>query len=60
MVTPSKTSPTAFDTEKPDPATVTVAPIGPWVGVTLILGVVTVNGCAVLDFPVAKSWPTTP
>jgi len=31
------------DTEKPVPATVTVAPMGPWPGVTVIVGVVTVN-----------------
>jgi hypothetical protein len=33
----------AVDTEKPVPATVTVAPTGPCVGVTVIAGVVTVN-----------------
>ena len=33
----------AVDTEKPVPATVTVAPIGPCAGVTVIAGVVTVN-----------------
>ena len=29
IVTPSKTSPTALDTEKPVPETITVAPAGP-------------------------------
>lgn len=58
-VTPSKASPTALETEKPFPATVTVAPIGPKVGVTVMVGVVTVNGCAVDDLPVARSCPTT-
>ncbi len=33
----------AVDTEKPVPATVTVAPIGPRPGVTVIAGVVTVK-----------------
>ncbi len=33
----------AVDTEKPVPATVTVAPIGPCPGVTVIAGVVTVK-----------------
>jgi hypothetical protein len=33
----------AVDTEKPVPATVNVAPIGPCPGVTVIAGVVTVN-----------------
>lgn len=59
IVTPSKTSPTVLDTEKPVPATVTVAPIGACVGVTVIVGVVTLNACAVVDLPVAKSCPTT-
>ncbi len=44
IVTESKTSDdSAVDTEKPVPATVTVAPIGPCPGVTVIRGVVTVN-----------------
>jgi hypothetical protein len=44
MVTPSNTSDArVVDTEKPVPDTVTVAPIGPWVGLTRIAGVVTVN-----------------
>jgi len=43
IVTPSNTSLTALVTENPVPATVTVAPIGPWPGVTVIAGVVTVN-----------------
>ncbi len=47
IVTPSKTSPTVLDTEKPVPDTVTVAPTGPCFGVRVIFGVVTVN------FPVA-------
>ena len=42
-VTPSNTSPTVLETEKPVPDTVTVAPTGPWAGVTAIAGVVTVN-----------------
>jgi hypothetical protein len=33
----------AADTEKPVPETVTLAPTGPCVGVTVIAGVVTVN-----------------
>jgi hypothetical protein len=44
IVTESNTSvDNAVDTEKPVPATVTVAPIGPCAGVTVIAGVVTVN-----------------
>jgi hypothetical protein len=43
MGTPRNDSVTAFDTVNPVPPTVTVAPTGPWVGVTLIFGVVTVN-----------------
>jgi hypothetical protein len=42
-VTPSKTSFSALVTEKPVPDTVTVTPTGPWVGPTVIVGVVTVN-----------------
>ncbi len=46
IVTESKTSDdSAVDTEKPVPATVTVAPIGPCPGVTVIAGGVTVNDC---------------
>ncbi|MCI4353730.1 MAG: hypothetical protein L3K14_10200 [Thermoplasmata archaeon] len=47
IVTPSKTNPTVLDTVKPVPDTVTVEPTGPCFGLTVILGVVTVN------FPVA-------
>ena len=44
IVTESNTSDdNAVDKEKPVPATVTVAPIGPCAGVTVIAGVVTVN-----------------
>jgi hypothetical protein len=44
IVTPSNTSDvSATDTENPVPDTVTVAPTGPWVGDTVIAGVVTVN-----------------
>ena len=44
IVIPSKTRDArAVETEKPVPATVTVAPIGPCPGVTVIAGVVTVN-----------------
>ncbi len=44
IVTESKTSDdSAVDTEKPVPETVTLAPTGPCVGVTVIAGVVTVN-----------------
>jgi hypothetical protein len=50
IVTASKTSPTALVTEKPVPDTVTVAPSGPWAGLTVIAGVVTIN------VPVAV-WP---
>jgi hypothetical protein len=53
MVTPSKTSPTGLETEKPVPDTVTVAPTGPCFGLTVIFGVVTVN------FPVAVPPPTS-
>jgi hypothetical protein len=43
-VTPSKTREArVLDTENPVPATVTVEPVGPWLGVTEIAGVVTVN-----------------
>ncbi|MCI4353731.1 MAG: hypothetical protein L3K14_10205, partial [Thermoplasmata archaeon] len=47
IVTPSKTNPTRLETVKPVPDAVTVAPTGPCFGLTVILGVVTVN------FPVA-------
>jgi hypothetical protein len=43
IVTPSRTNPTGVVTEKPVPETVTVAPVGPWPGVTAIAVVVTVN-----------------
>ena len=44
IVTESNTSDdSAVDTEKPVPATVTVAPIGPCPGATVMAGVVTVN-----------------
>jgi hypothetical protein len=43
IVIPSRTSPTALVTEKPVPETVTLAPTGPWVGPTVIAGVVPVN-----------------
>jgi hypothetical protein len=49
----------AFDTEKPVPDTVTVAPMGPWAGLTVIVGVVTVNVCAVVRVVDAVSSPTT-
>ncbi len=49
IVTPSKTSPTVLDTEKPVPDTVTVAPTGPWLGLTVIAGVVIVNGAVALS-----------
>jgi hypothetical protein len=39
----SNDSPTEFVTENPVPATTTVAPTGPWPGVTVIAGTVTVN-----------------
>jgi hypothetical protein len=47
------------ETEKPDPETVTVAPTGPWAGVTVVVGVVTVNVCGAVEVAVATSWPTT-
>jgi hypothetical protein len=50
VITPSKTSPTVLDTEKPVPSTVTVAPMGPWVGLTAIFSFVTVN-LSVAVFP---------
>ena len=60
IVTESNTSDdNAVDTEKPVPATVTVAPIGPCPGVTVIAGVVTVNVCALVGVLVATSSPTT-
>jgi len=59
IVTPSRTSPTVLDTENPVPATVTVAPTGPWLGLTVMLGVVTVNVGAVVRVLVAVSSPTT-
>ena len=53
IVFPSNTNDaSAVDTENPVPDTVTVAPTGPWLGVTVILGIVTVN------VPVAV-WPPT-
>jgi hypothetical protein len=42
-VTPSKTSPTMLETENPMPDTFTVAPTGPCVGLTVIVGEVTLN-----------------
>jgi hypothetical protein len=60
IVTPSNTSDvSATDTENPVPDTVTVAPTGPWVGDTVIAGVVTVNVSAVVEVLVATSVPTT-
>lgn len=54
MATPSRTSdPNAFDTEKPVPDIVTDAPTGPWVGFTVIAGVVSVNVCGALAVFVA-------
>jgi hypothetical protein len=51
--TPSKTSEESGAlTEKPVPETVTVAPVGPWPGLTAMAGVVTVN------VPLAV-WPPT-
>jgi hypothetical protein len=49
----------AVDTENPVPETVTVAPMGPWVGLTTIAGVVTVKVCARVRVLVAMSSPTT-
>ncbi|MFZ0942923.1 MAG: hypothetical protein WAN54_03395 [Syntrophobacteraceae bacterium] len=49
----------AVDTEKPVPETVTVAPTGPWAGVTAMLGTVTVNIVALVGVLVATSSPTT-
>ena len=49
----------AVDTEKPVPETVTVAPTGPWAGVTAMLGTVTVNIVALVGVLVAMSSPTT-
>jgi len=43
ITTLSKTSPTVLDAENPVPATVTLAPTGPFFGVTVIAGVVTLN-----------------
>jgi len=59
IVTPSKTSPTALVTENPVPEIVTVAPTGPWVGLTVIAGVVTVNVCALVGVFVSQSSPAT-
>ena len=43
-VTPSNTrEASGLDTEKPVPATVTAEPVGPWPGVTVIAGTVTLN-----------------
>jgi hypothetical protein len=42
-VLPPNTNETGWETEKPVPVTVTVAPMGPCPGVTVIAGVVTVN-----------------
>jgi len=50
---PSKTRPTVVETENPVPVTVTVAPTGPFVGATVIFGVVTLN------VPVADLPPTS-
>ena len=57
---PSNTSEArAVETENPVPETVTVAPVGPWPGDTVIVGVVTVNVRAGVAPLVATSFPTT-
>ncbi len=59
IVTESNTSDdSAVDTENPVPATVTVAPIGPCPGVTVIAGVVTVNDCGAVWVSEPLSSPT--
>jgi hypothetical protein len=59
IVTPSKTSPTALVTGNPVPDTVTLAPRGPWFGLRMSAGVVTVNVWAVVRVLVAVSSPIT-
>ena len=50
IVTPSNTNDAnPVDTENPVPATVTVAPTGPWLGDTVIAGAVIVNGAVALS-----------
>jgi hypothetical protein len=59
IVTWSKTrDASAVETEKPVPATVTVAPTGPWPGDTVIVGVVTVNVTELLvsELAVSVAW----
>ena len=52
IVTPSNTNDAStVETENPVPETVTVAPTGPWPGVTVIAGVVTVNDDDALSEP---------
>ena len=48
------------DTVNPLPVTVYVAPTGPWVGESAMVGTVTVNVWAVVDVLVATSFATTP
>ena len=43
----------------PLPDAVTVAPLGPWIGLRTTIGVVTVNVSAVVEILVAVSSPTT-
>jgi hypothetical protein len=60
MVTPSKTSDaSADDTENPVPDTVTVAPNGPWSGITVIEGVVMVNSAVAVSDPPSLPVTTT-
>ncbi|MGC2289150.1 MAG: hypothetical protein WA688_04760 [Thermoplasmata archaeon] len=60
IVAPSKTNDcNVVETEKPVPDTVTVAPIGPWPGVTVNSSVVTVKVSAMVRVLVAVFSPTT-
>jgi hypothetical protein len=61
IVTWSNTSEvSAVETENPVPATVTDSPRGPWVGVTVIAGVVTVNVPLADCPPLSVTWTVVP
>ena len=60
IVTPSKTNPTVFVTEKSVPDTVTVVPTGPCVGLTVIAGVVIVNALVAVWPPMSVAVTGTP
>ena len=50
---------TATPGVNPVPETVTVTPLGPWVGVSVIVGVVTLNVALAWSLPVSDPVPVT-